>query len=196
MNTKLLAAVLISGICLAPLSHAGHGFGGKKGAPPPHHSQSFYDEARVVDVEPIVRTVTISTPQQQCWDEQVHYSESRVVNGSAAGNMILGGILGGVIGSQFGRGDDRNATALAGTLIGASIGHDVGTRNARTITEPRVATEQRCQVSHEQHVEERIEGYQVSYQYRGEVFTTRLPYDPGDSIRVRVEVMPEGRQRY
>ncbi len=40
--------------------------------------------------------------------------------------------------------------------------------------------------------EERIDGYDVVYRYRGQKYATRLPYDPGRELRVRVDVRPAG----
>ena len=37
---------------------------------------------------------------------------------------------------------------------------------------------------------ERIEGYDVTYEYAGREYVTRMPYDPGERIRVRVDVTP------
>ena len=39
--------------------------------------------------------------------------------------------------------------------------------------------------------EDRVEGYRVTYEYNGRRQTTQLPYDPGDRIRVRVDVRPD-----
>ena len=39
-------------------------------------------------------------------------------------------------------------------------------------------------------VGERIDGYRVTYEYNGCEYDTRLPYDPGQKIRVRVAVAP------
>jgi uncharacterized protein YcfJ len=36
----------------------------------------------------------------------------------------------------------------------------------------------------------RIAGYDVEYRYRGEVYVSRLNYDPGERLRVRVSVSP------
>jgi uncharacterized protein YcfJ len=33
-------------------------------------------------------------------------------------------------------------------------------------------------------------GYDVEYRYRGEVYVSRLNYDPGERLRVRVSVTP------
>ena len=35
-----------------------------------------------------------------------------------------------------------------------------------------------------------IAAYDVEYRYRGDVYTSRLNYDPGDRIRVKVNVTP------
>ncbi|MEL6215584.1 MAG: histidine kinase, partial [Pseudomonadota bacterium] len=40
---------------------------------------------------------------------------------------------------------------------------------------------------------ERVEGFRVTYQYRGETYVTRTETDPGNRIRVRVSVTPVGR---
>jgi uncharacterized protein YcfJ len=49
---------------------------------------------------------------------------------------------------------------------------------------------ERCSERIEQSYEERIDGYDVEYEYGGQFFHTRLPYDPGERIRVRVAVTP------
>ena len=49
---------------------------------------------------------------------------------------------------------------------------------------------QRCDVRYEHEYEERIDGYRVTYEYNGREYTTRMPYDPGERIKVRVAVAP------
>ena len=39
-------------------------------------------------------------------------------------------------------------------------------------------------------VQNRTVGYHVTYEYNGRHYTTQLPYDPGDRMRVRVAVAP------
>ena len=39
--------------------------------------------------------------------------------------------------------------------------------------------------------EERVVGYDVAYRYNGRTYETRTDYDPGPSLRVRVDVAPE-----
>jgi uncharacterized protein YcfJ len=110
--------------------------------------------------------------------------------------MILGGIIGAALGNQIGRGDGRRAATVAGAVIGSAIGHDVGEkRNANSgpvYTESRPYDVQRCEVHDEESFEDRVDGYRVTYEYCGRRQTMVLPYDPGDRVRVRVDVQPVG----
>lgn len=180
MNKQVLASALMAAMALAPVAHAGH-----KGKP-----TSFHDYAEVVDVEPVVRMVEVSTPRRQCWEEKVHHPARYGDYHSAAGEMIVGGVIGGVIGNQFGGGSGKDIATVAGTVIGASLGHDHAARRARSRYRGRVSYEHRCRTVSEYHTEERIKGYRVTYVYEGQTFTTRLPYDPGERLRVRVSVAP------
>src|SRR5438045_2497377 len=57
--------------------------------------------------------------------------------------------------------------------------------------ESRPYEAQRCEVHQEDSYEDRVERYRVTYVYAGRRQTTQLPYDPGERIRVRVDVQPE-----
>lgn len=150
-----------------------------------------YDYARVIHVEPIVRQVRVETPQRECWDEE-RYDDSRYDRQQGlAGPTILGGLIGGAIGTRIGRGDGRRAATVAGVLIGSAIARDAAARRRAeqgAYSEPR--TVERCDVRYTHSVEERIDGYDVEYEYSGERYHTRLPYDPGDRMRIRVDVTP------
>jgi uncharacterized protein YcfJ len=150
---------------------------------------SDYDYAPVRHVEPIVRQVRVETPRRECYDD-THYVESRphISEPGTAGRTLLGGIIGGVIGHQFGSGRGRDAATVAGAAIGAGVGYDAAARRSSGAVEER--TVERCAVRYENNYEERIDGYRVTYEYNGREFTTRLPYDPGERIRVRVAVAP------
>jgi uncharacterized protein YcfJ len=165
-------------------------------APPPwsnsSHNRSHddgYDYAPVTRVEPIVRQVRIETPRRECWDEtrlvetRPHISEPAV-----AGRTLLGGLIGGVIGHQIGSGRGNDAATIAGAVIGSGVGYDIARRRVGTSTEERVV--QRCATRYEKQTEERIDGYRVTYEYNGREYTTRMPHDPGERIRVRVAVSP------
>lgn len=146
-----------------------------------------YDYASVIDVEPIVRRVRVETPHRECWDEP-HYTQFRphISDPAVGGRALLGGIIGGVVGHQFGSGRGRDAATIAGTVIGAGVGYDSAQRRS-AVTERVV---QRCDVRYEHEFEERVDAYRVTYEYNGREYTTRLPYDPGEKLRVRVAVAP------
>ncbi len=162
-------------------------------APPPwsnsRHNRSSageYDYAPVTHVEPIVRQVRIETPRRECYDD-VRHVESRPPE--VAGRTLLGGIIGGVIGHQIGSGRGNDAATVAGAVIGAGVGYDSAKREYGSQT-TREEVVRRCDVSYDREYEERIEGYRVTYEYNGREYTTRLPYDPGERIKVRVAVAP------
>jgi uncharacterized protein YcfJ len=201
MLTKVVTGLMTSGLLLAGQAALagdhGHHYGHTKWRDRP---ASDYAYARVVDVDPIVNRVRVSTPRRECWTEtryeEVSYTERTGPRRGSAGQMILGGIIGAAIGNQIGSGDGRRAATVAGAVIGSAIGHDVGDRrnggSQRVVTESRPYEAERCEVRYDEEFEERIEGYRVTYVYNGIRQTTQLPYDPGDRIRVRVDVHPEG----
>jgi uncharacterized protein YcfJ len=165
-------------------------------APPPwsksRHNRSHndsYDYAPVVNVSPIVRHVRVERPRQECWEE-TQYVESRphISDPAVGGRTLLGGIIGGVIGHQFGSGRGQDAATIAGAVIGSGVGYDSARRRQTATSEERIV--QRCATRYEKEYEERIDGYHVTYAYNGREFTTRMPYDPGEKIRVRVDVAP------
>lgn len=153
---------------------------------------AVYDYARVVDVQPIVRYVTVTTPVKECWDEQREYVHDR--RASSAGSTFLGAILGGVIGHQFGSGRGNDAATAAGAMIGAAIGSDSARQAGRRGYERETYTRpvRRCQTNYTSTEEERIDGYNVTYRYHGQKYRTRMPYDPGERLRIRVDVRPAG----
>ncbi len=178
MKTRLPVLAFAAAVTLAaPVALAGHG---KSDGP-------YYDYARVVDVDPVVRTVRVSSPREECWDETVpvYYDEDY----QSATPMILGGIIGGVVGNQFGGGHGKDVLTVAGTILGGSIGRDIARQNRyRRAYDSRVET--RCRTVEEYHEEERIDGYLVTYRYNGREYTTSMKHEPGRRIRVRVRVEP------
>ncbi|MEN7344296.1 MAG: glycine zipper 2TM domain-containing protein [Pseudomonadota bacterium] len=141
-----------------------------------------YAYARVVDIKPLIRTVRVEVPVRECYEQPVTYETRRRGN---AGRTIAGGIIGGLIGNQFGDGRGRDAMTVLGTVIGAS---------AANADQPRGQSETRleryCETRYEYEERDRVEGYRVTYRYKGETYTTRTSTDPGDRIRVRVRVQP------
>lgn len=72
-----------------------------------------------------------SSPQEQCWYEQVPISG--VSQGSDTPNIggaIVGGIVGGIVGHQFGSGSGNAAATIAGAAIGTAVGANSGNTQA------------------------------------------------------------------
>lgn len=139
--------------------------------------------ADVLRVDPIYGHDQTAAPRQECEDVPV---ESHVDNGNRAVGTVLGAVVGGVLGSTVGRGDGRKAATVAGAVAGGAIGNHV----ARGDDSSYADTERRCHIVNDVSQERRIVAYDVQYRYRGDVFMSRLDYDPGERLRVRVSVEP------
>lgn len=156
-----------------------------------YSNRRVYDYATVVSVQPVVRYVNVQTPVRECWEDTRYYTTRHAAPGVASGTLV-GAIIGGVVGHQFGSGSGNDAATVAGSLIGAAIGNDTARRRtgaAYTTVEHAVPV-QRCETQYRSHREERIEGYDVVYRYKGQRYSTRMPYDPGRKLKVRVDIRP------
>ena len=156
----------------------------------PAMADAVYDYARVIRSEPIVRYVTVRTPVQECWEETEYYSVTQRPKGTAGG-AIIGAIIGGVIGHQFGHGHHQDHATVFGSLAGAAIGSELAVAKAGGYaTTQHSRPVRRCETRYTSREEERIDGYRVTYVYNGQKYATRMPYDPGRRLRIRVDVRP------
>lgn len=149
------------------------------------HDRGFKDYAQVTDVEPIYSIVRVSTPQRECWDRPRRTTSYR--GNDSYTEMIAGGLIGGVVGNQFGKGNGKTAMTVAGTLLGGSIGRDLGNRPSSTTS---YDSGRECQMTERYHEEERLDGYQVTYKYKGNTYVTEMDEHPGKRIPVEVTVRP------
>ena len=182
MKRKLATALLLAGCVAAPTVFA----------------QSFEDHARVTSVRPVNERIPVS--REECWNDRVRAYENRTVTRSDTGapigaGTVLGAIVGGVVGHQVGSGRGNDVATAAGAIAGGLVGNQVDRANAgppgQVTQVERVPVErdvQRCRTVQE--MREAVVGYDVGYEYRGRQFTTRLPYDPGRMVPVRVDVTP------
>lgn len=151
--------------------------------------KAVYDYARVLNVEPVIRYVTVTTPVKECWDD-VEYSTARNYRPARVGKTLFGALLGGVIGHQIGSGSGNDAATIAGTLIGAAVANGSSRNDAYYETSSYSRPVRRCATNYQSHEEERIDGYEVVYVYNGRKYATRTPSDPGKRLRIRVDVRP------
>ncbi|MFT5219894.1 MAG: hypothetical protein ACI9LO_000203 [Planctomycetota bacterium] len=153
-----------------------------------NESPRSFEYAKVLDVRPLYREVRVSSPVRECWDEPVHQVRHQ---SSSAGGMVAGGLIGGIIGHQFGKGRGQKIATAMGTLIGAQLGHDSVTRENRRSQTSSVEYQETCKNSHKVRYEEVVDGYDVTYQFRGQRYQIEMPYHPGKRIKMRVQFSPE-----
>jgi uncharacterized protein YcfJ len=139
--------------------------------------------ADVLRVDPVYESVQNRTPREICDEVPV---ERRVDDGSKATGAVIGAIVGGVLGNTVGKGDGRKAATVAGAVVGGTVGHNVAQGGDRYYQD----VEQHCRMVEDVGQEQRLVAYDVQYRYRGDVFMSRLDYDPGDRLRVRVRIEP------
>ena len=149
------------------------------------NAHAFEAVADVVGVSPV--TEQVNRPAQQCWTETQQVTQAAPPQRNYLG-AIIGGVAGGLLGSQVGRGNGRIAGAAVGAGVGAVAGDAVANQNRSDGTVTTTTPVQRCrQVDNFQAV---TTGYIVTYEYGGQRFSTRLPYNPGNQLRVNVAVTP------
>ena len=123
----------------------------------------------------------VSVPQPaQCTDQQ-----ALVQPRTSGGGALLGAIVGGVVGHNLGEGFGRAAATGLGVVAGSVIGDRTEAANTPGAPVPVRS----CQAVNT--VENRIVGYDVTYEYNGQRFQTRLAQDPGERIALNVSVSPQ-----
>ncbi|MDO8909557.1 MAG: glycine zipper 2TM domain-containing protein [Pseudohongiella sp.] len=154
----------------------------------PALGQSQYVYAEVVETRPIYQAVTVASPREECWQEEVRVRESR--RNESRTPVLVSTVIGGALGNAVG---NNKSSQRVGTVVGAVLGHSVGRDIVRANSHPQTAryqTVQHCETVTRYSEEERLMGYQVKYRYNGEEFTVRADQDPGDRIRLRVSHDP------
>jgi uncharacterized protein YcfJ len=149
-----------------------------------------YDYAPVISAVPVVQIVEVSTPVQQCREEQLVAQQEPYYRGSFT-PMLLSTIAGGAIGNAVGHGkSNKQIGAVLGAVLGHSIGRDMIRHQQSRLAVGEYYIVERCEMVYQNHQEERIVGYQVTYQYNSRDYSVRTAVDPGESIRVQISVQP------
>jgi len=135
-------------------------------------SASAQEVAAVVASVPIVQQVAV--PRQVCENQPVVVDQPT----SGAGTVI-GAIAGGILGHTVGGGSGKTAATAVGAVAGAVVGDRLEAGNNRqTQMAPRCVMQSVY--------ENRTVGYNVTYEYAGRQYQTRMANDPGPSIRLQV----------
>ena len=143
---------------------------------------SHYETARVTEVIPVYETVRYAVPVEDCRAETV-----RLPQYDAPGTgPIVGAILGGALGNAVGhKKRNKQVGAVVGAVLGASIARDIA-KGSPNRSAARYGTRHVCGTYTEQRDEDRLVGYDVTYEYAGRTYATRMKRHPGDEIRIRV----------
>ena len=139
-------------------------------------SYSYYETVTVFKSESVYREVTISTPHQECWEEEIPVGDEDKTAGA-----VIGGVAGGILGHQVGGGSGKDVATVAGAIIGTIVGSrlaDDGTRYERV---------RKCRTIYDSHREKKLVGYNNYFEYNGKTlvkFSSRKLYE----VRVRVTI--------
>lgn len=101
--------------------------------------------------------------------------------GSNVGAAIAGGVIGAVVGSRFGGGHGRDAATVVGAIGGTMIGDNMASG-------PVTTTQHQCQTVYEAGPPN---GYQVTYDYKGKLYTATTRTPPGEYLKVRSRITVE-----
>ena len=187
-------------------------------APP---QQSYSDTAQVLSAQPIYERNNVPRQEcanETVTETRTVPSQGYVTANYAPGQpapapaptgertvgagTIIGAIIGGVVGHQFGNSSGgRDRGTAAGAIVGGLVGNQIensapstasaqsASGPARVDYVPETRTVQRCRTVYDGRDE--IVGYNVAYRYQGRDYTTRMAYDPGPTMNVRVNLAPD-----
>ena len=153
-------------------------------------AQTFNDTARVRNVNP--QYENISVPRNECTSQWV--TEQQPVAASRNyGGLAIGGVAGALLGNQVGKGRGREAATAVGAVVGALTGEHFANQGGwggyqQAAQQQRQRQVQNCHTVND--VQSRLTGYQVEYEYRGQVYSTVTRENPGRTLPVRVSVVP------
>ena len=130
------------------------------------------EDVRVLEARPYYGETVSTIPHEQCREERIpgHAGTNR-------SGQLFGGLIGGYAGSQFGSGRGRQAATVAGALYGSELGRQhIGARPSQV--------QVRCNTVEVATSRTEILGYDVIYEQNGRLWRTRLPEDPGPTMRM------------
>jgi len=174
---KILAMAVASACTvLAPVAFAQTYYGGDR-------YRAREDTARVISSQPVYAA---GEQKEECWNPRAgHYEERRDSHSAnTVGGTVAGAVIGGIIGHQF---NDRAGTAL-GALAGGAAGHEIAKN--RGSDEQDDLDYSRCRTVSAGNGG--IVGYDVTYEYRGQQYTTRMDHDPGRRVALGREIRDDG----
>jgi uncharacterized protein YcfJ len=182
--------VIIAGALTAPLAVGAAGYGGYKIA---QGEQLAANDgfAELISAVPVSKEVQVPTSHRECDTVPVTYNETVQRNRtSTPTNVIVGGLIGGVIGNQVVNGSKRDAATVVGAATGGYLGYERAKRKNAPETVQRTRYEERCRTVKGSKTDLQPDGYDVTYRYQGQVYTTRMENPPPARFPVTLSVEP------
>lgn len=190
----LLLGMLTTGLLAAGSASAQH-YDGRY-----DNDRGAYDYARVVRVDPIIVSDYSERREPRCYERPADgyvdrggyygdggYAEARNPSSRALATVV-GGVAGAVLGSRVGGGSGQLVGTAIGTMVGGVAGRSIYDANHGGYAQGSVRV---CDPVTYRDERERVDGYDVTYEYAGRTYHTRSDYNPGDRIRVRVDVVAQ-----
>lgn len=199
MNKSILAAIIATPALAVGTGVAGYQLGEHLGTDikPVQEQQAQANQvepindgyATVIATRPLTETYTINEPRRECTKVPVHKTVKQdAPYGGKATYAIGGAIIGGLIGNQFGDGRGKDIGTAAGAILGGSVGYDQAKRRETK----RVVTtyKDQCKTVNYSRTATRNKGYEVTYQYAGQVYTTTMDQPPMSRFPVQTQITP------
>ncbi|WP_416305332.1 glycine zipper 2TM domain-containing protein [Neptunicella sp. SCSIO 80796] len=143
-------------------------------------SHTHYAYAKVEQVSAVYDVVSVPQYEQP----QVVCREQLVQRDSAT-PTVLGAIIGGTLGNVIGHNKtNKRIGTVAGAILGGSIGHDIAQ------TQPAQQLRQVCSRSVVTINQRQLRGYNVTYRYHGQRYTTFMSRHPGNKIKLKIHTTP------
>ncbi len=137
------------------------------------------------------------------YDDGRDWRNDRYRNGNDTGRnvaTIAGGIVGAVLGSKVGGGSGTYAATAVGSMLGGMAGREIYEQNQRNryqrsgtvrVCDPEPVYGRDADDDDYNRGDMGATAYDVTYEYNGRRYTRRMSYHPGNTLRVRVDVMPQ-----
>jgi uncharacterized protein YcfJ len=119
----------------------------------------------------------VAVPRQVCSLTQVAVPAQK----SGAG-ALMGAVAGGAVGNAIGDGTGRALATMVGVIGGTMLGDKIEGNPPDQIQNQQTCTTQTV-------YENRLVGYNVTYEYAGKQYSVQLPQDPGPTIALQVTPM-------
>lgn len=152
---------------------------------------SDIDYAEVRSVRPIENTVTHIEYREVCRRVAVPVTVMDPVYSRQRDTFapFVGALAGGALARGITKGEHRNEAAIVGAVIGAYTQRN-RTREVQTGYQTRIVqqTQNQCSMEEYPRTFTQVDGYEVTYEYQGDIHTVVLPDMPGDRVQIVTQV--------